>query len=243
MPAHAYGVPFVYNELQAVLREVIPLAVLPVFNWDYTPPSLLTQNLAFTGKLAEDIALFFAYYGAPEGCPDIVLHSSQVAAEAGRVAALFGEDVTLAQMAGWLHDVSAIFPSAIRVEVAKAWGLPVLAEEEQLPMIVHQKLSKVLAHEVFAITDPLVLSAVGCHTTLRVNATRLDKVLFVADKIAWDQPGLPPYYDDIVAALERSLDHAAFVYLRYLWERRDALPVWHPWARDAYYQLAQELEV
>lgn len=104
-------------------------------------------------------------------------------------------------------------------------------------MIVHQKLSALMARELFGITDAEVLSAIGCHTTLKANASPLDKTLFVADKIAWDQQGRPPYLTDLLAALERSLDGAALVYLDYLWERRETLPVLHPWVRAAHRQL------
>ena len=86
--------------------------------------------------------------------------------------------------------------------------------------------------------DAAILSAIGCHTTLRKDATLLDKVVFVADKIAWDQPGTPPYLDAIQAALNDSIDRAAFVYLDYLWQMRDTLRVIHPWLREAYEQLS-----
>jgi len=38
----------------------------------------------------------------------------------------------------------------------------------------------------------------------------------------------------LLAALAHSLDAAAFVYLRFLWERRVTLGVIHPWFVDAY---------
>jgi HD superfamily phosphohydrolase YqeK len=152
-----------------------------------------------------------------------------------------GEDAAQAEMAGWLHDCSAIFPAPERVAITRQWGISVLPEEEQFPMIIHQKLSRVLASEIFGVHDALVLDAVECHTTLRSDATRLDKVLFVADKIAWDQEGIAPYHDELLAALEQSLDHAAFVYLRYLWERRHTLKVLHPWACDAYLQISSQI--
>jgi predicted HD superfamily hydrolase involved in NAD metabolism len=161
-----------------------------------------------------------------------------VAAEARRVAEIVGENAIQAETAGWLHDCSALFPALDRANIAHQWGIPVLPEEERLPMIVHQKLSRILAAEVFGVNDVLVLDAVECHTTLKANPTRLDKVLFVADKIAWDQDGIAPYYHKLVAALEQSLDHAVFVYLKYLWDRRHTLKVFHPWAREAYLQMS-----
>jgi len=87
------------------------------------------------------------------------------------------------------------------------------------------------------VTAPDILSAIGCHTTLKADASLLDKVVFIADKIAWDQPGEPPYWAELQQALDRSLDHAVFCYLDYLWQRRATLRVVHPWLVAAHQQL------
>jgi predicted HD superfamily hydrolase involved in NAD metabolism len=146
-----------------------------------------------------------------------------------------GDDPLLAEQAGLLHDISAVIPNSVRLETAQCWGLAVLPEETACPMLLHQGLSAVMARILFGIDDPKVLSAIGCHTTLQAGASRLDKIVFVADKLAWDQAGLPPYLAGLQAALEHSLDEAALFYLEYL---RDHLagPL-HPWARAALAQL------
>ena len=64
-------------------------------------------------------------------------------------------------------------------------------------MIIHQKLSKVIAKEIFKVDDEEILNAICCHTTLRKHATKMDLVLFVADKIEWDQNGAPPYLAEV----------------------------------------------
>lgn len=197
----------------------------------------LRQSIALTGDTGRDVANFLIEHG----CPQTARHCGEVAAEARRIALLVGADPALAEIAGWLHDVSAIFPTPKRVEIAHQLNVPVLPEEAAFPMIVHQKLSRVLASHVFQITQPEVLSAVECHTTLKRDACQLDKVLFVADKLAWDQPGQAPFHEGMQAALENSLDEAAFFYLRYMWERREQLAVLHPWLRDAYFQMLHAL--
>jgi predicted HD superfamily hydrolase involved in NAD metabolism len=197
--------------------------------------SQLLDGISLTGTIAQDVPTFLIHHG----CPETAEHSADVAAEARRVATLVGEDPTAAELAGWLHDCSAIFPDDERVEIARCLHIPALPEEEQFPMIIHQKLSKRLSSDLFGIHDDLILNAVGCHTTLRADSTRLDKVLFVADKIAWDQSGIPPYRDELLDALDHSLDQAALVYIRYLWDRRHTLRVLHPWLRDAYIQLTR----
>jgi predicted HD superfamily hydrolase involved in NAD metabolism len=165
-------------------------------------------------------------------------HSLRVAAEAKRLAQQWGEDAASAEIAGWLHDISAIVPTNQRLGLAEVLQIDILPEERMYPMIIHQKLSAVIAHEVFGINNPAIISAVGCHTTLKADASRLDKIVFIADKIKWDQAGIPPYFDAMAAAAKRSLDEAALVYLEFLWQRRATLPVLHPWVEAAYRQLS-----
>ena len=195
--------------------------------------SMLIKSVRLAGNIRDDMARFLVEHGYPK----TVGHSIQVAAEARRLAAPFGANETLAESAGWLHDISAVIPNHKRTRLAREIGLEVLPEEEAAPMILHQKLSAVMARDIFGLTEEGALSAIGCHTTLKANASLLDKVVFVADKIKWDQAGEPPYLDDLLAALEESLDRAAFCYLDYLWQRRETIPVVHPWLVEARREL------
>jgi HD superfamily phosphohydrolase YqeK len=103
----------------------------------------------------------------------------------------------------------------------------------------------VLATEVFGITDVAILSAIGHHTTLHTNSkispSALDKVVFLADKIAWDGDGVPPYQDAILVAVENSLDEACWCFLNYLWLNRASLIAIHPWFIAAYQELSDHL--
>ena len=103
--------------------------------------------------------------------------------------------------------------------------------------MLHQKLSAVMAREIFGIADEPLLSAIGCHTTLKANASALDKVVFLADKLRWDQAGAPPYLAALQTACGQSLDQGAACYLGYLWQQRSRLPIVHPWFVEAYHQL------
>jgi predicted HD superfamily hydrolase involved in NAD metabolism len=163
-------------------------------------------------------------------------HSQMVAYNAREIADRFQVPTVKAFQAGWLHDVSAVIPVNRRLAVAQDWGVPIVAEERTFPLIIHQKLSVVIAREVMDVRDEEVLSAIGCHTTLRPKAGMLDKVLFIADKIQWDQSGEPPYRADLVRALDSSLDEAVFFFLNYLWMRRSELAVVHPWLSQAYHE-------
>ena len=191
----------------------------------------LLGDLQLTGNISQDVPAFLHQH-----------HHTATALHCQHVAASASVNLVQAEMAGWLHDVSAIFPAKERAHIARTLDLEVLAEEDRCPMIVHQKLSRLMAREIFGVTDALILDAVGCHTTLRPQPTTLDQVLFVADKLAWDQPGRPPYAGALQMALEQSLDQATRFFLSYLWERRDSLLVIHPWLRAVVRDLCEGSE-
>ena len=195
----------------------------------------LATGIQWTGDVCSDVTAFLVHHDRPK----TAAHCRNVAAEAKRLAARFGADELEAETAGWLHDVSAVFPTPQRVQVARQLGVKILPEEGAVPMILHQKLSAVIAREIFDVTNTAVLSAIGCHSTLKADASLLDKIVFIADKIAWDQSHTAPFLEDVLAHLEQSLDQAVLHYLDYLWRRRDTVPVAHPWFVDAYEQLRE----
>jgi len=196
----------------------------------------LCGALQLTGNVSQDVPTFLQHHHHTT----TALHCQQVAATARHVAALAKVNLAQAETAGWLHDISAIFPVPERVQIAHTLGLEVLPEEKDCPMIVHQKLSRQMALEIFGVTDLLILDAIGCHTTLRAQSTALDKVLFVADKLAWDQHGIPPYREELQTALSHSLDEATIFFVNYLWDHRNDLLVIHPWLRAAQQELSSE---
>jgi len=195
--------------------------------------SARTQTAPFTGDVLTDVrTLLIAHERAAT-----LEHCERVGAEAQRIAALWGVDAARAASAGWLHDISVVLPTAQYISLAEALGIEVLPAERVYPPILHQKLSAWLAMELFGITDAAILDAIACHTTLKRGATPLELVVFIADKMQWDQPGTPPYLREMLAALDISLTQAAGCYLRYLWEQRATLHVVHPWLVEAHAEL------
>lgn len=142
-----------------------------------------------------------------------------------------------AKIAGYLHDISAIYPNNCRITIAKEMGIELNQEELVFPMIIHQKISKRMAEKIFDITDNEILSAIECHTTLRGRYSQLDLVVFIADKISWDQDGIPPYLDSLLSALECSLESAALYYIKYLLDQ--GVKVVHPWLKEAHESLSK----
>lgn len=173
----------------------------------------------------------------------IAEHSLRVANRAKLIAKQYGFDEDLAYEAGLLHDIGGVFANEERIEIAKILGLSILPEEEMFPLILHQKISEVMAKEIFNVYSYDVLSAIGCHTTLKQKASFFDMILFVADKIEWDQKGMPPYLKEIEETLDISIELAAFTYLKYQWNNKEKLKVIHPWLLAAYKDLEERLKI
>lgn len=197
----------------------------------------LKEDFVPTGDIQSDTKFFLLSHGYSY----TYHHSLNVALEARRIAREFGLNEKEAFTAGFLHDISAIIPNSKRIEAAIEMEINILPEEKIFPMIIHQKLSKVIAQDVFDIKNKQILSAIGCHTTLKKKYNDIDLVVFVADKIKWDQKGVPPYINSIESSLENSLEHAAFSYIDYLWKHKETLKVLHPWLEEAYYKLKNNI--
>ncbi|MDP5275778.1 bis(5'-nucleosyl)-tetraphosphatase (symmetrical) YqeK [Chengkuizengella axinellae] len=193
------------------------------------------KTFKLTGNLEKDVVNILEIHDKS----NIAEHTIRVAYESKKLAHQFKVNPEEAEIAGLLHDISGIFPNHERIQVAKHLNIDILPEEEKFPLIIHQKISSVMAKEIFGIHNLNILDAVSCHTTLRADATSLDKVLFVADKIEWDQKGTPPYIEHLQNQLQLSLEHAAFSYIQFLWDQRASLKVVHPWLADAYFELKE----
>ena len=138
------------------------------------------RNAKISGVLIDDVNHFLV----GSGYPKTANHCSEVGIKAKELATKYDSDPVKAEQAGYLHDLSVVIPDVKIIGFAKNRSIEILDEEYRFPMIIHQKLSVILAREIFHITDDEVLSAVGCHTTLKANAKLLDKVVFPANKIA-----------------------------------------------------------
>lgn len=155
-------------------------------------------------------------------------HSLKVAEQAVILAERYGADSSIAQYAGYLHDLSTLFTDQEKYELSQQLGIEIVKEEQQVPYVLHQKLSSWLASEWFGLDDPDLLSAIKCHTTLYPELGLMDRILFVADKCSWASEHSAPFIHQMKAASEHSLDEAIIVYLDYVWQQREQMVI-HPW--------------
>ena len=165
------------------------------------------------------------------GRPKTLAHVQAVSDECAALARRFQLDEGQCRLAGMLHDISAVIRPSDMLRWAEEHPLPLCEAERRHPFLLHQRLSAIVAREDFGVTDEAVLSAIACHTTLRAQASSIDMALFLADKIAWDQPGEPPYLDALSAALEQSMEAACLAYMKHTVESGRLLYPHTNWTR------------
>lgn len=66
------------------------------------------------------------------------------------------------------------------------------------------------------------------------DPTRLDMILFIADKLKWERDGTPPYIKSVEDGLNDSLEKGVSAFIKYLYKNKSNLKVVHPWLIDSY---------
>lgn len=154
--------------------------------------------------------LLLQYYKAK-----VWAHSQAVAAEAGHIARRFNLDLDACMLGALCHDIGCILTPAQMTDYAHLHGWELDPSEEKYPFLLHQRFSALFCREKLGILDDRILSAVGCHTTLKADASMIDMAVFLADKLSWDQDGSPPYASCVYAALEESLPAGCLAQIDY----------------------------
>ena len=185
-----------------------------------------------------DIAAAVEELLTENGRPKTWAHVSAVAQVCADMGAAFGIPPEQCRAAGLLHDVSAVVPAGEMLEYARGQGWEIDPAEEAHPFLLHQRVSEVAARKRFGVTDAAVLHAIRCHTTLRANPSPWDMALFLADKLAWDQPGEPPFREEIERGLRVSLERACLNYMEYAMDH-DMILTPHKWLLEAMEWLRQ----
>lgn len=96
--------------------------------------------------------------------PNLYSHCISTMEEAERLALHYGVSTEKAKIAGLLHDCGKKMSKGI-------------------DNMTHAKLGAELAKNVYNVHDEEILNAIMYHTTGRENMTKLDKIIFIADKI------------------------------------------------------------
>ncbi len=176
------------------------------------------------------------------GRSNTYIHVANVADRNALISKTYDLDHDKCVIAGLLHDISAVIKPEDMLKYAYENRLEVCEAERKYPFLLHQRLSKICAVEYFNISDEEILSAIECHTTLKKCPSKYEMSLFIADKLAWDREGLPPFYEEVNAALDISLEAACYKYMEYMVENDMILCPHDNWI-EAYEQLKNMGEI
>lgn len=160
-------------------------------------------------------------------------HVMQVADVAIKLAEVYHLDKEKCYLAAILHDISAIMSADDMYQLAIQRHLLIDPAEEKYHFLLHQRISKMIAQEEFHIENQDILSAIECHTTLKKHPSQYDMVLFLADKIAWDQKSIPPYDKELKEAIAISLEEGCYTFMKYQLDHQ-LLKMPHHWVIEAY---------
>ena len=187
-----------------------------------------------SGCLEQDVSILLDRYHKEKTKE----HVFQVAKKSVDLARQFQVDERICFEAALLHDISAIVSPLEMQEIANDHGLLLDPAEKKYPFLLHQRISVIFARELFNIDNEDILSAIGCHTTLKAHPSVYDMIVFLADKIAWDQQGEPPYLAMLEKDLEISLQKACFDFIEMQWKEGHLLYP-HQWIKEAYTDLQE----
>ena len=166
----------------------------------------------YTGNIKADCIQIYSAYGNYT----VLSHVKDVAEMAVSLSKKENTILEKIKTAAYLHDISVVIPRADYALICKKYNIEVLDIEKELPILMHQKVSGIIAKEIFKIDDTDIVSAISCHTTLKANPSEFDKLIFIADKLAWDQKGEPPFKKNVEIALTDSINAACLVYIDYI---------------------------
>lgn len=110
-------------------------------------------------------------------------HTLGTAECAKLLATMFDENPDKAELAGLLHDTAKCHPTEKLLEIIKE-KLPEIPECELLNYkTYHAPVGAYIVEKEFGVKDKEILNAIKYHTLGRVNMTKFETIIFIADKI------------------------------------------------------------
>jgi predicted HD superfamily hydrolase involved in NAD metabolism len=140
-------------------------------------------------------------------------HIERVEDEAVRLAPLHGVDADRARLAALGHDLVRHKKGQELLDLAAAYSLQPDAVERAAPILVHGPVAAAMLARDYGVEDAELLAGIDCHTTARPGMTKLEQVLFVADKVEPHKLAKEPALAEVKRLAEDDLDAAVLRYL------------------------------
>ncbi|MDE7389877.1 MAG: nicotinate-nucleotide adenylyltransferase [Lachnospiraceae bacterium] len=134
------------------------------------------------------------------------IHSVNVSIEAQRLAKKYGADVSLAKLAGLLHDCTKETSAKQQLQIIENSNIILSDVEKSTQKLWHSIAGAAFVRDVMGIDNEDVFNAIRYHTSGRANMSLLEKVIYIADFTGAerDYDGV----DKMRALADRSLEEA-----------------------------------
>ena len=132
-------------------------------------------------------------------------HVRGVRKMAGILARRYGADVTDAERAGLLHDVTKAIDGPLQLTFCREYGITLNKFSSENPKTLHALTGSYVAKRLFGENDEVV-TAIRWHTTGRAHMGLLEKIVYIADYTEENRkfPGV----DRLREAAMRDIDEA-----------------------------------
>ncbi|BBG40735.1 bidomainal protein [Mycoplasmopsis californica] len=110
-------------------------------------------------------------------------HSVACAQFAGNLAKAHGLSYNQGYYAGLFHDIAKEIKEEQSREFISFFGFDGYDKKLYPWHKLHQFCGSLWVKNIYQINDPEIVEAIACHTTLKMDLSKLDKILFIADKI------------------------------------------------------------
>ena len=111
------------------------------------------------------------------------LHTLGVVETAKSLAKIYGVDIKKAEIAALAHDIAKNLSPQELLEVIDTNHIDLSFDEKNTRELWHAIVGPIVAKEQFEIEDKEILSAIRWHTTGKENMSKLDKIIYCADKL------------------------------------------------------------
>ncbi|MBU5427493.1 HD domain-containing protein [Tissierella pigra] len=183
-----------------------------------------------TGDFKRDIHSYFLMYGRE----DTYEHTLDVVTELYNIKKQFGSIEEGSEVACYCHDLGRVVDKDEIIRFCIENNIEITHEEKQMPSILHQKISKLIAENVFGIENEDILNAVRYHTTSRRPPSKMEIEVLLADKLSWKEEGYEKLINEIREALKDSREKAILHYLTDLELNKETLLLYHKDSKEAY---------
>lgn len=137
-------------------------------------------------------------------------HSLLVADEAKKLALHYNYDSEKAYVAGLVHDIAKEFDDAENSKWIENYNLTGDIFEPKYKNVIHANIGAVVVKEYYGF-DNEICNSVCYHAIGNVPMSLLDKIVFIADKIA--RKTSTPFIEKLIFLAYQDIDKAIALYL------------------------------